>query len=211
MRDRWAARMKRPRSGPHDRSRGRLRDYQDARNTAIIEQFRDVGAGRAVDVGVGQCVLIPIVVVRAGPADVAGRARSVEDGASARAAMAASSFRLEVGAPRDCAVGKCRDHRGDTRWDCPRNCPWELPRQGLQSQQEPTRPIGEVEGTKGIAKKIKDVREADFRFRKPPPSASRPPHRNSVSIRCVSTCASKKFPEQRRILGCVSEKPPPYC
>jgi len=66
-------------------------------------QYRWRSRVRAVAVGVGQCVLCPMVVVRAGRADVAGRARSVEDGASARAAMAASSFRLEVGAPRHCA------------------------------------------------------------------------------------------------------------
>jgi len=44
---------------------------------------------------------------------------------------------------------------------------------------------------------------------KPPPSASRPPHRGLVSIRCISTCRSREFFRRRRISEAVSEKPSP--
>jgi hypothetical protein len=48
--------------------------------------------------------------------------------------------------------------------DCPHDCPCELPKQGIQSQQEPNRPIEEVVEAIGFARKTVDVREADFRL-----------------------------------------------
>jgi len=48
--------------------------------------------------------------------------------------------------------------------DCPQNCPYDTPKQRLQSQRQPTRSIGEVENREGFTKKIEDGREADFRL-----------------------------------------------
>ena len=48
--------------------------------------------------------------------------------------------------------------------DCPHDCPCELPKQRLQSQQQPSRSIVEVNESEGFARKIDDVREADFRL-----------------------------------------------
>src|SRR2546422_7793308 len=50
------------------------------------------------------------------------------------------------------------------RSGCPRDCPCELPKRGLQSQQEPSRPIGEAKETEGFTRKIEDGREAGFRL-----------------------------------------------
>ena len=47
---------------------------------------------------------------------------------------------------------------------CPHDCPCAAPKQRLGSQQQPSRPIGEAKQTEGFAKKIEDVREADFRL-----------------------------------------------
>ena len=55
---------------------------------------------------------------------------------------------------------------GDTRrvWSCPHDCPCDAPKQRLQSQRQPSRLIREVKGSEGFTRKIKDVREADFRL-----------------------------------------------
>src|SRR2546422_7316285 len=50
------------------------------------------------------------------------------------------------------------------RSGCPHDCPCELPKRGLQSQQEPSRPIGEAKETEGFTRKIEDGREAGFRL-----------------------------------------------
>jgi hypothetical protein len=44
------------------------------------------------------------------------------------------------------------------------NCPCELPKQGIQSQRQPTRLIGEREEAEGFTTKIEDARKADFRL-----------------------------------------------
>jgi hypothetical protein len=48
--------------------------------------------------------------------------------------------------------------------DCPYDCPCEPPKQGLHSQQEPSRSIEEVVEMVGFARKIEDCREAGFRL-----------------------------------------------
>jgi hypothetical protein len=48
--------------------------------------------------------------------------------------------------------------------DCPHDCPCELPKQGLQSQQRPIRSIEEVIETRGFARKNEDGRAADRRL-----------------------------------------------
>jgi hypothetical protein len=50
------------------------------------------------------------------------------------------------------------------RRNCPYDCPCEPPQQGLQSQREPNRLIGEVTETEGFTKRIDDVRDPGFRL-----------------------------------------------
>ena len=48
--------------------------------------------------------------------------------------------------------------------DCPHDCPCERPKQRLQSQQQPSRSIEEVEKLEGFTRKNEDGREADRRL-----------------------------------------------
>ena len=57
--------------------------------------------------------------------------------------------------------GSARSHAAAL---CPHDCPCELPKQGLQSQQEPSRLIGEAKEREGFTRKNEDGREADFRL-----------------------------------------------
>ena len=50
------------------------------------------------------------------------------------------------------------------RKDCPQDCPCELPKPGLRSQQQPSRWIEEVIETRGFARKNDDGRNADRRL-----------------------------------------------
>jgi hypothetical protein len=54
------------------------------------------------------------------------------------------------------AINCCRD--------CPHNCPCQLPKRNLQSQQQPIRSIQEVIETRGFARKNEDGRNADRRL-----------------------------------------------
>ena len=48
--------------------------------------------------------------------------------------------------------------------NCPWNCPYQLPKRGVESQQQPSRSIDEVIETRGFARKNEDGREADRRL-----------------------------------------------
>jgi len=48
--------------------------------------------------------------------------------------------------------------------ECPHDCPCDLTKEGICSQQEPNRRIGEVKEAEGFTRKSEDVREADFRL-----------------------------------------------
>ena len=52
----------------------------------------------------------------------------------------------------------------DRRRNCPPNCPCQLPKQGLQSQQQPNRSIKEVIEKRGFARKNEDGGNADRRL-----------------------------------------------
>jgi len=52
----------------------------------------------------------------------------------------------------------------DASEPCPHDCPCEPAKPGLQSQQQPSRLIGEAEDTEEFTRKIEDVREAGFRL-----------------------------------------------
>ena len=52
----------------------------------------------------------------------------------------------------------------DTVQCCPQDCPYQLPKRGLRSQQQPNRMIEEVIETRGFARKNDDGRNADRRL-----------------------------------------------
>ena len=56
-----------------------------------------------------------------------------------------------------------------------------------RANASPIGSIGEVTETEGFTNRIDDVRDPDFCLSKPPPSASRPPHRRPASIRDKNT------------------------
>ena len=47
---------------------------------------------------------------------------------------------------------------------CPHDCPCERQKQGIHSQQQPTRLIRELKETEGFTRKNEDGREADSRL-----------------------------------------------
>jgi hypothetical protein len=55
-------------------------------------------------------------------------------------------------------------HRLPPLRNCPQNCPCQRPKSSFRSQQQPSGTIEEVTETRGFARKIEDVREADFRL-----------------------------------------------
>ena len=61
-------------------------------------------------------------------------------------------------------VNICHKRTRARRQGCPQNCPCEPPKQGLQSQRQPNRSIGELVETVGFVRRIDDCREAAVRL-----------------------------------------------
>jgi hypothetical protein len=120
-------------------------------------------------------------------------------------ARAAAALAFERRRPPRCPVA--RDEAGCLR--CPRDCPCGAPELRLQSQRQPTRLVDEVIEKTGSAAEKHEWPRAGSAFSKPPPSASRPPHRGTLSIRRTRSWRSRDFLRRTSLPKAAGRGPPP--